>query len=68
MIEFENVGDYGNFIYLDLIEVFDLDFIIVLFVEIGGFKVWIFFNLVVNQVQLFVCSFKVGVMAWSLIN
>lgn len=68
MIEFENVGDYGNFIYLDLIEVFDLDFIIVLFVEIGGFKVWIFFNLVVNQVQLFVCSFKVGVMVRSLIN
>ena len=67
-IEFENVGDYGNFIYLDLIEVLDLDPSSASFAETGGLKARIFPNPVVNQAQLSVRSLKAGVMAWSLTN
>ncbi len=67
-IEFENVGDYGNFIYLDLIEVLDLDPTSASFAEAGVLKARIFPNPVVNQAQLSVRSPKAGVLAWSLTN
>lgn len=67
-IEFENVGDYGNFIYLDLIEVLDLNPSSAPMTANEGLKARLFPNPVVSTAELLVSSPQAGILSWSLTN
>lgn len=67
-IEFENVGDYGNFIYLDLIEVLDLNPSSIPMTESEGLKARLFPNPVISTAELLVSSPQAGTLSWSLTN
>lgn len=67
-IEFENVGDYGNFIYLDLIEVMDLDPSSAPSAGQNVLQANVFPNPVRHTAQLMVNSPEAGLLSWSLTN
>ncbi len=67
-IEFENVGDYGNFIYLDRIEVLDLNPSGIIGRRANSLRAKVFPNPAVQTAQLFVESPVRGQLIWSLSN
>ena len=67
-IEFENVGDYGNFVYLDLIEVTDLNPSSTPVTEVIEMDASVFPNPVVNTAQVVTRNPHAGLLSWNLIN
>ena len=65
-IEFENVGDYGNFIYLDLIEVLDLNPSSTGVAQHEVLQARVFPNPVVTTAQVSLSAPQAGTLYWSL--